>query len=136
MGRSLIGMLILTLGIYAENLVFIVNKNTPIEHLSADDIKSIYLKKRTFWSNVKLTPLNLPPKNRLREQLEKRILKMDREHLQRYWMREHYLGHRLPFQVKTANSMIVFVKKVKGAVGYVPEEMADKSVKVVYRLRL
>jgi ABC-type phosphate transport system substrate-binding protein len=134
MGRVLIGMVMLTLGIYAKNLVLIANKHTPIAHLTADDIKAIYLKKRTYWHNVKLVPLNLPPENTLRRQFEQEVLGMDGERLQRYWTREHYLGHRPPFQVKTPESVVAFVTKVRGAVGYVPEEMANEGVTILYRL--
>jgi hypothetical protein len=134
MGKILIGVLVFTLGIYAKNLVLIAGKQTPITHLSAGDIKSIYLKKHIYWHNVKLVPLNLPPEHTFRRRFEKEVLKMDRQHLQRYWTRQHYLGHRPPFRVKTPESVVAFVKKVRGAVGYVPEEMADKNVTILYRL--
>ena len=48
-------------------------------------------------------------------------------------MKQHYQGHRPPYRVESVKSMILFVKKVKGAIGYIPQSQVNKEVKVIYR---
>lgn len=126
-------LLILTLS--AEKFVLITNKDNSIKSLSKDVIKSIYLKKRRFWGETKLTVLNLPPSSNLRQSFEKDILGMSAKELENYWMRQHYKGQRPPYRLKSPTSVLLFVKKVKGAIGYIPSSFVDKDVRVLYKSR-
>jgi hypothetical protein len=103
--------------------------------VTKEELAKIYLKKRRFWKETKLLPLNLPPNNDYREKFEKVILGMQSEKLDAYWMKQHYQGHRPPYRVESVKSMILFVKKVKGAIGYIPESWLDKDLKIIYRFQ-
>jgi len=117
----------------AEKFVLITNKDNPIKSLSRDEIKRIYLKKRRFWDETKLTALNLPPQSSLRQSFEKDILGMSAKELENYWMRQHYKGQRPPYRLNSPKSVLMFVKKLKGAIGYIPQSLLDKEVRVIYR---
>lgn len=93
----------------------------------------IYLKQRRYWKSVKLVPINLPPDSKLRKYVEKNLLKMDHFQLESYWLRQHYKGVRPPYRVESIESVIRFVKKVKGAIGYIPLSKLDKDLKVLYK---
>ncbi|KYJ85841.1 hypothetical protein [Sulfurovum riftiae] len=120
--------------LYSEDLLFITNMSNGIETLGTSELRLIYLKKRRFWKETKLVPLNLPPDNKLRKRVENNVLHMPALALDEYWMKEHYLGHRPPYRVDSVKGMILFVKKVKGAIGYIPESKLVPGVKVVYRV--
>jgi hypothetical protein len=94
----------------------------------------IYLKKRRFWGEMKLVALNLPPQNLLRKSFEKNILNMNAVQLDKYWIKEHYKGYRPPYRVETVESMILFIKKVEGAIGYIPINKMDKDLKVIFEV--
>lgn len=129
-----IGWMIITImfSLHAEPFVLITHPQSPIDTLSQSQARMIYLKKRRFWGDTKLIALNLPPKNPLRQTFEHEILKMNEAQLDGYWIRAHYKGQRPPYRVESLKSMLLFVKKVKGAVGYIPASQVDAGVKVIY----
>ena len=122
--------------VYAEDILVITNLESDISTLKKDELRKIYLKKRRLWKETKLFPLNLPPDSIYRKVFEQKILKMPSEALDIYWMKQHYHGHRPPYMLKSVKSIILFVKKVKGAIGYIPQSSADGSVKTIYKLSI
>jgi len=126
-------MLLLFVTLSAEKFVLITNRENPIKSLNKEEIKQIYLKKRRFWGETKLTTLNLPPSSTLRQDFERDILGMRAKELENYWMRQHYKGQRPPYRLKSPQSVLMFVKKVKGAIGYIPLSLLDKDVRVIYK---
>ncbi len=124
------------LSLVAEPYVVITHPQSAIDTLSQSQVRMIYLKKRRFWNDIKLVALNLPPKHMLRQTFEEDILKMNHSQLDDYWIKEHYKGHRPPYRVESLKSMLLFVKKVKGAIGYIPVSKIDAGVKVIYESSL
>ncbi|WP_373030886.1 hypothetical protein [Sulfurovum sp.] len=116
----------------AEKFVVITHPNNPIDTLTKSQLRMIYLKKSRFWGDTKLVALNLPPTSNLRLTFENEVLKMSYNELDNYWVREHYKGHRPPYRVESVESMLLFVKKVEGAIGYIPVSKIDTGVKVIY----
>ena len=116
----------------AEPFVLITHPESPVETLTQSQARMIYLKKRRFWGETKLIALNLPPKNSLRQTFEQEVLKMNYTQLDNYWIKKHYNGHRPPYRVESVQSVLLFVKKVKGAIGYIPTSKVDAGVKVIY----
>ena len=132
-------VLLLFSALLSEDIVVIANSASGLTSLRKAELRMIFLGKRRFWHELKLLPLNLPPQKITRQKFEQNILNMDAEKLDTYWMIEHYKGHRPPYRVESVESMILFVKKVKGAIGYVPVSMlkgkARGGVKVIYRIK-
>ena len=116
----------------AEKFALVTQSQSPIYRLTKKDVRMIYLKKRRFWDDMKLVALNLPPQNSLRKSFENNILNMDAEQLDKYWIKEHYKGYRPPYRVESVDSMILFIKKVEGAIGYIPIDKLDNDLKVIY----
>jgi len=128
-GLIFIGVIV---SLLAENFVVITHKDNPITTLNKSEIRSIYLKKRRFWDGTKLLALNLPPNHMLRQNFEKSILQMSASNIEMYWLKQHYKGHRPPYRLESIKSVVLFIKKVKGAIGYIPESLVDSNVKVIY----
>ena len=126
--------IILSLVLNADKFVLVTQSQSPIHRLTKDEVRMIYLKKRRFWGEMKLVALNLPPQNILRKTFENNILNMNAAQLDNYWMKEHYKGYRPPYRVETVESMILFIKKVEGAIGYIPMARVDKDLKVIYEV--
>jgi ABC-type phosphate transport system substrate-binding protein len=133
MRRAVVIYTILILTLWGESFVVIVNRDSPISTITQSSLKSIYLKKRRFWNETKLVALNLPASSKSRESFEKSILKMSQSQLESYWLKQHYKGERPPYRVKSPQGMLLFVKRVKGAIGYIPSSLIDGDVKVIYR---
>lgn len=112
---------------------YVVISNKEMKNLSESEIKAIFLKKLIFTNDTKLVPINLEARDPLRLKFEKDVLHMSFQRLKSYWTKQHYLGHRPPVSMKSQKSIKAFVKKVKGAIGYIKADRVDESVKVMYR---
>jgi ABC-type phosphate transport system substrate-binding protein len=121
-----------SISLYAEQLVVIAHPKSPIDTLTKSQVRMIYLKKSRFWGDIKLVALNLPPTSSLRKTFENEVLNMSNSQIDSYWIREHYKGHRPHNRVESVESMLLFVKKVEGAIGYIPVSKIDTGVKVIY----
>ena len=130
--KTVLMLLVLLTSLIAEPFMLVTNLENPINSLSKSQIRMIYLKQRRYWKSLKLVPINLPPDNELRKYFEKNLLRMNHSQLKSYWIKKHYKGIRPPYRVESVESVVMFVKKVKGAVGYIPPNMVDKDLKVIY----
>ncbi|MCW9025743.1 MAG: hypothetical protein OQJ77_00370 [Thiovulaceae bacterium] len=63
---------------------------------------------------------------------EKSILQMSREKLNSFWTKQHFHGISPPLTQSSTNSVKLFVKNVDGAMGYLPKNLIDDSIKVIY----
>ena len=126
-------ILISTIFIYSEEYAVITNQKSTITSLTKRELKSIYLRKKRYYGKIKLMPLNLSLENSIRKSFQADILQMNFTQLETYWMKQHYKGHRPPYQVKSTKGAILFVKKKIGAIAYIPYRYVDSSVKVIYR---
>lgn len=115
----------------AGSYVIIVNKN--MKTLSTAQIKAVFLKRLTVVDSIPVVPLNLGVSDPLRASFEKELLNMGHSRLQAYWTRQHYLGHRPPLNLSSQESVMSFVRKVEGAIGYIDAAQLDESVKAIYR---
>ncbi len=112
---------------------YVVIANKTMKNISKAQIKAIYLKKITVIDEITVVPLSLPARDSLRKKFEQDILKMNFSRLKFYWAKQHYKGLRPPISMKSQQSILSFVKKVEGAIGYIDANNLDESVKVIYR---
>ncbi len=115
-----------------EKLVLISNKNFPISHLVEGQIKQIYLKRMRFIKDIPIIPINYIARDPLRNYFEKSLLHLSAKKLKKYWMKKHYEGKRPPLVQSSVESAIIFVKKVDGAVAYIPHSKLPKDVQILY----
>jgi len=135
--KKIVGLLLLYFSLWtvssAEEYVVIANKK--IAKLSLTQIKAIFLKKIRVVNGVSIVPVNLEARDPLRVRFEKEFIHMSFNRLKKYWIKEHYLGHRPPVTLHSQESVKAFVKRVDGAVAYISVKSLDDSVKILYRWR-
>lgn len=110
----------------------IVSKKISLPETTAHQIRDIFLMKRHTIGNQKIIPLNLLGQDASRIAFETEILKMDRERLNTYWVKQHFQGITPPITQPSHESIKAFVQNVDGAIGYIPSAMVDSNVKVIY----
>ena len=131
--RIILATALLFFSLEASQFVVIANKASKIDkQLDANEIRRIYLKKRRYIDTLRLIPLNLSASDSLRESFQRAIMSMSDRQLASYWAKQHYMGHRPPLTMMSVESVIAFVREVDGAIGYVPKEAVDSSVKIIY----
>lgn len=118
--------------LYASEYSIIVSKKVSLSDATSQQIRDIFLMKRHAIGNQKVIPLNLIGQDASRIAFENEILKMDRERLNTYWVKQHFQGIAPPITQPSHESIKTFVQNVEGSIGYIPSSMVDSSVKVIY----
>ena len=116
----------------ATEYSIIISKKITITEISAQQIRDIYLMKRHTVGNQKIIPLNLLGQDASRIAFENEILKMDRNRLNAYWVKQHFQGITPPITQPSHESIKAFVQNVEGSIGYIPSSQVDSTVKVLY----
>ena len=120
----------------AGDIVFIVSERVEVEKLTVREVRKIFLREKDFIDAITAFPINLPPENPLRKEVESRILGMDEEDLQLFWNRKYLNGIEPPLVLSSQEAVKAFVRKVPGAIGYIDEDLLrDEGLKVVFRLK-
>lgn len=131
--KKLYLFILLTL-LYSDILAdkYVVVANKKMKDISRSELKAIYLKKLSIIDDIKLIPVNLQARDALRFNFENVVLNMSFERLKSYWIAQHYLGHRPPLSMKSQESIIAFIKRVDGAIGYIEAKNLDEDLQVLY----
>lgn len=130
--KIVILLLLLNVTIVASDFAVVVNINSELSKLSKKQIKDIFLRKRHFVKGKKMVPVNISASSKLRLVFEKNVLKTNRDKLNRYWVKKHFQGISPPTVQSSDKAMSLFVKNVKGAIGYLPKNIVDSGLKVLY----
>ncbi len=129
-----LGVVYMTLSFGGE-IVFIVSEDFPVSKVSAGELRDVYLKEREFLGGIPVIPVNLPSDNELRKRVERELLGMDREKLQLFWNRKYLSGVDPPIVLLSERAVKEFVRRVKGAVGYIRRSNLEKGFRVIFELR-
>ena len=116
----------------AAEYSIIISKKISVTEISSQQIRDLYLMKRHAIGNQKIIPLNLLGQDASRIAFENEILKMDRDRLNTYWVKQHFQGITPPITQPSHESIKAFVQNVEGAIGYIPSSQVDSNVKVIY----
>lgn len=119
-------------GLLSAEYSIIISKKVSLSETTSQQIRDVFLMKRHTIGNQKIIPLNLIGQDASRIAFENEILKMDRERLNTYWVKQHFQGISPPITQPSHESIKVFVQNVEGAIGYIPSSQVDSSVKVIY----
>ena len=119
------------ISIYANEYAIVSSSFT--QELTQSQARAIFLKKIIFIDDMKMLPVNLGARDKIRNSFESHILEMSFSHLKAYWTKQHYLGHRAPISMKSQKSMKAFVIKVEGAIGYIEMKNIKKPLNILYK---
>lgn len=116
----------------ASEFSVVVSKKVTFSEITSQQIRDIFLMKRHAIGNQKIIPVNLLGQDISRVTFENEILKMDRDRLNTYWVKQHFQGITPPITQPSHESIKAFVQNVEGAISYIPSTMVDSNVKVIY----
>ena len=118
---------------WAEPLAIVVDRDNPKTDLSAEELKSIYLGKRTEWSDcARAVPIDQDPAGASHGAFLGGVLGMSQGQFAQHWVDQQVRGAgSAPKVASSPASAMKLVAKVRGAVAFVPASLVDASVKVV-----
>jgi hypothetical protein len=142
--RSLIALLLLAALVRPApaasgdvDLDVIAHPSVPIEAIDRAALAAIFSMTRRSWGGgLSAVPFNYPPENGLRRAFDAAVLGLAPEEVGRFWIDQRIRGFGYPpRQVAEPGIMLRVVASLKGSIGYVPAGTADKSVRIVARVR-
>lgn len=118
----------------AVHLVVIVHPTRQIE-LSTEMLAQIYLRRKRFWDDgAPIVPLNLEAGAELRAAFSRLVLRQNEARLAEYWNRQYFYGVLPPATLASTKAVLRYVAADPNALGYVPANDVDSSVRVVLSL--
>jgi len=113
-------------------LAVIVHPSNTV-HLSADDIAEIFRTVMRTWPGGKsIAAFELPPSTDERVFFDRAVLKMDPDDVAHFWIDRRIRGGAPPpHQVPDPVTLARVVARLESAIGYVPIQLADSSVRTV-----
>ena len=130
--KQLILLLMLLSLTQAGEYAVITSAKSPIDSLGVRFVKDIFLKKRTFYRDIDVIPINLGAASPIRLTFEKEVLGMERDYINEYWIVNHYKGIKPPLVQRSEMGIRAFVANQLNAIGYLRKELVDETVKVLY----
>jgi ABC-type phosphate transport system substrate-binding protein len=101
----------------------------------ASEVAQIYLKRRRFWSNGDpIVPVNREGGSPIREAFARQIFGDRARRLAVYWNRQYFQGILPPATLASDEAVKRFVALERNAIGYIPADLVDSSVRVVLYL--
>jgi hypothetical protein len=99
----------------------IVHQSNPVSSIQRSDISAMFMKRTRRWSDgVEILPVDHGSTSRLRAQFSQSIHTKSVAYVDRYWQRLIFSGRAVPPpQLGSDEAVIDFVKKNRGAIGYV-----------------
>lgn len=114
------------------DLYIIANKDLPIKQLDKEDIAAIYLLKKKHWENGEdIMPINLSAQDDARTRFTAEIFDSTPEKLGSYWDKMLFKGETPPVTQNSEQAVILFVERIKGAIGYVETKPQSPNIKVL-----
>ena len=133
----------------------IVNKSNPIDALTKEQVRHLFLRKEITWERVltkakkksksfskseKVRPIEFTRKKE-NELFLKHVLEKDKDSLERHWIKLQYQSAiRRPKRVGTPERVLKYTSALKGCVGFINAdaltEAHKKRVKVVLTLEI
>jgi hypothetical protein len=118
----------------AQELLVVGDAGFPVENLTKEEIKSIFLDKKRFIDGKKVLAMNYEYNHPLRLCFERTILEKSEQSLERYWRKAYYNGKRPPKVVTSVEMLLSYFENVHPTIGYVDaNETVDKGLKVLYK---
>ncbi len=133
-----------------KRLAVVVNRSNPLENLSFAELRRIFLGERNHWPfGHRITLVIHEPGQSERTAVLREIYQMNENDFSRYFAQATFTGKvfSAPKTLATSTGVRKFVFNVPGAIGFVPADEVDQTVKVIridgrlpgekeYRLRL
>jgi ABC-type phosphate transport system substrate-binding protein len=114
-------------------LVFVVNRNNPIESLSLGELRMMLLGERSHWPDgSRITVVMRAPKQPEREAVLELVCRLEDREYMRTVLRAVFTGdlRSVPKLLDTPAGVLRFIYNVPGAIGYVRASEVDQNVRV------
>ena len=131
-------ILLLYLPLLPQNgYIIIVNKSITDEVFNRADIESIFLGKKTRWSNgIKTVPVTMK-EGEIHEQFIREVIRKSLNAYMNYWRKMIFTGKGvMPVSFETNKEILQYVNNTPGAIGYLSDAVKIDDFEDVVIVRL
>ena len=116
-------------------IAVIVGHESALRHVSLDDLRELYLRRRRLWPDgERAIPINLPAADPVREKFSRIVLGRSTQDLVSYWNARYFEGITPPTVLPSPAAIRAYLAAEPGAIGYVPVSEADGSCRTLLLL--
>lgn len=129
-----VGLFLLAQNAFAGGMV-ITNKATAISALSKSEVKALFLKKKSSFSDgSKVVVGDQTEDSSIRKEFSKQVIGKKTKKLKLYWSKRVFAGKGTPpKEIGDNSAVIAWVAKTPNSLGYVSDDTATGSVKVLLK---
>lgn len=130
-----IALLIWSIIARADELIIIAHPDVPVASLSTSELSGIYLLKMTLWGGGgNIVPVNREAASQIRALFTDSVMHQSPNALNAYWNQMHFKGKTPPLVQESDQSVLAFVQRVPGAIGYISASVPPQNVKVLAKV--
>jgi ABC-type phosphate transport system substrate-binding protein len=110
-----------------------VNEANPVSSLSREELSDLFLKKKSIWPDGSLVlPVDQLEETEVREAFNREIHRKSGSAVRAYWQQRIFSGRDVPPPEKeTDANVIVYVRRNRGAIGYISANSPAAGGKIV-----
>ncbi len=117
------------LSLYSEEWYVVISKSC--DRNETISIKNIYLKKQRWMEECSLLPLNLSATHIVRKNFMNNVLAVSKKAWTQYYDEMHFKGIDPPYIVNSPKSMLQYILRIEGAIGYIPKSLLNDKVHIL-----
>ena len=127
---------VMSINLYANNLVVIVSKNSNIHTISKKELSKIFLSKTRNLPNGKKSFLVEIDDKVIKSKFYKEICNKNENQLRKYWTKMIFTGKgQPPKKIKSINEIIKYVANNKNAISYIPSQYINNSIQTIMEIK-
>lgn len=116
----------------AADYALVVNRENPVSTISSNDVKQIFLGKKTVWDGGAPIMLYIQQDEQVTALFVEDALKKTPQQFQIYWKKALFTGTgKLPIELHGDSDMKKFIAADVKGIGYISRSALDESVKEV-----
>ncbi len=117
----------------ADDLVVVVSANSPLQALTKNQVRNIFLGKTTMLPDGEtVIPVDQPESSPLRETFYRQVTGRSAAEAKAYWAQLSFTGRgESPREALNSNDVKKILASTPGAIGYIEKSVLDASVKVL-----
>lgn len=136
-----IPILFLMIGLHSpqalgEDPALVVHKNNPVSNLNLEEVRKIFLGKKSFWDNGESIEVFLQENGETHQKFVSNTLRKSPRQFTMYWKHVLFSGAGIPPRdVANDHEMLEVIGTNKNAIGYISDKFIDDRIKSVTIIR-
>jgi len=128
--------LVISINLYANNLVVIVSKDSNIHTISKKELSKIFLSKTRKLPNGEKSFLVESNDKEIQSRFYKEISNKNENQLRKYWTKMIFTGKgQPPKKMNTISEIIKYVANTKNAISYIPSQYVNNSIQTIMEIK-